>query len=214
MKSHSSGYTLVEAIVVVALTVIVLGIALDALIETDRASTAVSDQLVAAREAQAIARGIEKILHARVGATSQAEKFARDEVQLVCLQPTKLPQRPSEIVDNPEKAELSVAAMPVRIFNDSQAKRVVVEKGREAEKSQTTVLGTASDRYCAEVAFSYANGIKDFTPQWSDSPSTVPQLVKVSVRVWPRLAGMASFEEAKKARFPRYSELEIWTRLP
>ncbi|MGC8739865.1 MAG: pilus assembly FimT family protein [Candidatus Sumerlaeaceae bacterium] len=210
-EKKCKAYTLVEALIVVALTVVILGLALDAYIETVRATNAVSDQLVAAREAQTIAQQIEKLFLSRV-AGEKGEKFAAEEVIFTGLQPAQTKEKAPALATAIERGNLPAALRSVHVSNDIERRRVVLTAGddRGAKKQ---ILGTNSDAFCAEVSFAYAEEIKDFTPQWRDVTSTEPLLAKVVVHVWPRLPGMATFEEAQKARAPRYAETELWVKM-
>jgi len=212
--SSRKGYTLVEAIVVVALTAVVLGIALDALIETNRAASVVSDQLVALREAQTIAQTIERHLRAHMATGGATEKFQRTEVQLQCLQPeTPLPQD-DRLIDQPDKIANVATPAAVRIRNDIERHRVILEKTGADGRKQQSALGANADSFCSDVAFAFAQRIDKFAPVWQDSATTSPRLARIVVRVWPREAGMSSFEQARRAAQPRYAQIEYWTRMP
>ncbi len=205
-------YTLVEALVVVALTVVVLGMALDAYIETIRATNAVSDQLVAMREAQSIAQQIEKLLRSRVP-SDNGETFAQREMVFAVAQAAKAPEKAKGASAAVEEGTLTPAVKNVRVSNDVERRRVLLSTAGDNVAEKKQVLGSNSDAFCAEVVFRYAEDVKDFSPQWKDQATTVPQLTNVIVRVWPRLAGMGSFEEARKANTPRFAELELWVRM-
>lgn len=205
------GYTLVETIVVTALVVIVLGIALDAVIETNRAAQTVSDKLISLREAQAIAQSIEKYLRSAVVEKAEPSEFKADRLNISVLKAV----RPANKNENIESSLSTVNASIVRvtIANDVERRRVVVEEHQSDGKSERRILGTNSDAYCAEVAFAYAEQIQDFEPRWQDEVTSVPKLAKIAVRVWPRLPGFNSFEDARKAAQPRHAELEYWVKV-
>lgn len=205
------GYTVVEAIVVTALVVVVLGIALDAFIETNRAAQTVSDKLISLREAQTIAQSIEKHLRSAVVEKTEPSEFKADRLQLSVLKAAK-PANKNEHIES-AVATVDASIVRVTITNDLERRRVVVEEHQSDGKSQRRILGTNSDAYCAEVVFAYAEQIQDFEPRWQDEVTSVPKLAKIAVRVWPRLAGFNSFEDARKAAQPRHAELEYWVKV-
>jgi type II secretory pathway pseudopilin PulG len=208
----TAAYTLVETLVVVAVGVVVAGLALDALIETNRAATAVSDQLIAVREAQAIAEQIEKAIHRRLPPSmrvSSSESLRSEMLRFdAAFEETSATASAPSIEDTP--SAISVGSLTIR--NDLERKQVVLEESLAPQKNSRKILGMNKDSYCAEVSFAFAEGFSGFTPSWKDVPSTVPQLLQIDVRVWPRVAGMASFEQARQARFKRYAELQYWVK--
>lgn len=217
MSRHQSrGYTLVEAIVVVALVVVVLGMALDALIETNRAERVVSDQLLCAREAQTIAERVEKYLRRALVQDADAAEYKANRLKFSAV---KIGALVHEIIRDAEAGkalELEPETVQVTIENDLERRRVVadvVPLSGPAKRKIFYSLYNNADAYCAEVAFAYAESVDNFAPKWKDELSTTPLLMKITVRVWPRVAGFNSFEDARKAREPRYAEIDYWVRV-
>lgn len=223
MDRRTRGFTLVEALVVTALAVVVLGIALDALIETNRAVDAVSEKLVALREAESIAQQVEKQLRARipgnlVAGKHDAERFVSNEIRLVSAA-VEQPKHSAPAASNDPFGDIAnrpyeVTPTLVRIANDRERKRVVLESELPDGKSRKIILGDFSDAYQAEIIFAYADRIENEVPMWQDQATSPPKLVKVLVRVWPRKAGMATFDQARAARWPRVAQLEHWVAWP
>ncbi|MCX7626084.1 MAG: hypothetical protein N2Z21_07730 [Candidatus Sumerlaeaceae bacterium] len=205
------GYTLVEAIVVTALVVVVLGIALDAFIETNRAAHTVSDKLICLREAQTIAQTIEKYLRSSLLEKGRPLEFKMDRLQSPVVK-AAMPLNQKKQIES-TATSLDVDVVQLTITNDVERRRVVVEEQPPEGAPKKLILGTNSDAYCAEVVFAYAEKIENFEPRWQDEATTIPKLAKIAVRVWPRVSGFNSFDDARKAAQPRHAELEYWVRM-
>jgi type II secretory pathway component PulJ len=214
MSRHQSrGYTLVEAIVVVALVVVVLGMALDALIETNRAAQVVSDQLLCAREAQTIAQRVEKYLRSALAQGADVAEYKANRLKFFAVKVGAPIDKITHEAEAGTALELKPEAVRVTIENDLERRRVLAEEASLNGPAKRNILGNNADAYCAEVAFAYAESVDNFAPNWKDELSTTPLLTKITVRVWPRVAGFNSFEDARKAREPRYAEIDYWVRV-
>lgn len=184
--SRMRGYTLVEVLVVVAVAVVLLGLVLEALIATNRAS----DELMLAQEARQEALFIAQKL----------EKFVRGRIA-----PTELANGEQEVFAGNQLAFYS-STFPqglarLEIQNDPEQKCAVVRAQLSNNKTLTLPLRSLDERRLrSEVSFRFGMATDKLEAQWLDRVSTTPQLIGYAVRVWPNQARYASYKDAVSPR--------------
>lgn len=184
--SRMRGYTLVEVLVVVAVAVVLLGLVLEALIVTNRAS----DELMLAQEARQealfIAQKLEKLVRGR-------------------LAPTELANREQEVFAGNELAfystTFSQGLARLEIQNDPEQKCAVVRAQLSNNKTVTLPLRSLeAQRLRSEISFRFGMATDKLETEWVDRASTTPQLIGFTVRVWPNQPRYATFKEAVSPR--------------
>jgi prepilin-type N-terminal cleavage/methylation domain-containing protein len=183
---HTRGYTLVEVLVVVAVAVVLLGLVLEALITTNRAS----DELMLAQEARQealfIAQKLEKYVRGRVEPTEVAngegETFLANQVAFYS---TTFPEGLARL----------------EIQNDSSKKCAVVRAQLPNSKTVTVPLRSVNvGRLRSEISFRFGMRTDKLEAQWLDEATTTPQLIGYSIRVWPDQPRFASYKDAVSPR--------------
>lgn len=188
-KRTKRAYSMVEVLVVTAVGAVVLGLVLDALIQTNR----VSDELVLGQqmrqEALVIAQSVEKVVRLRIdpatGATGGNEKFLAGEMKTLSMAPAPGGQ---------------VRALETSVSTDAEnGPRVVVRRAAEGGDAKAGVLGANPDRFRTEIAFRYAEEYDGLEAKWADSATSKPLVVEYTIHVWPKRKGFDRFENAQDA---------------
>lgn len=202
------GFTIIEAVVAVAASTIVLGLLLDAFVESNRQSQDVVENQNARQEALIIAQRVERVLRFRVNAAdmatstsdevreslvSGAETFSSESLRVCSLASGMKPERILHTIANERQPETRICHAVFRLSPMN---------GSGETTGTTSVIGQHSDRFNTEVTFKYLTNMENLHPTYSDSPgSSATKLVQYRVRVWPRRDGMRFDESRSRAKF-------------
>jgi prepilin-type N-terminal cleavage/methylation domain-containing protein len=196
INSRRRAMTLIEILVVVAIGLLVVGLVLEAMIGTNRATDELTAREGMRQEALLIAQSVEKVARYRVAPTELAPGAAAGVVEQ--FGPSQL--RLCSLAYGADKDHLLQTVASAG--GTSQAQHVIMRSsdGAEPDKAPAKRLGSNADRFKSDIAFRYASEYKDLEPIWSDQATSTPRLIEYTVRVWPNDPKMARFEVAQDSR--------------
>ena len=188
------GMTLVELLVTIAIGGIVLAMAFQAWLATSRATDATNTRLALRQHGMNVVQRVERVLRFRVppaevivpaGQAPPAEVFQADRIAVVS----------TALSDETTRARVLLVS---ETDADSVADRLMMGQGpltADATTEATEKVGPSSDKFRTEVRFRYGFDW-DGKVAWNDTATSAPDLVRISLRTWPRDERRPRFEDA------------------
>jgi prepilin-type N-terminal cleavage/methylation domain-containing protein len=212
LSRRNRGMTLIEVITVTAISTLMFGLVLGAMISTNREANDAALHQGMRQEALLAAHRLEKVVRFRVpsGALSGAppaatglpagdvriarepEKFAPDELTLVTVQPTEVDK---------DKTELrAIAASVKNVGGVAETASHAYLQMRELQGSTAVSrrdLASQSDRYQSSISFRYATFATTSSAAWTGSSNEVPRLIEYTIRIWPNRPQFRNYDDAR-----------------
>lgn len=188
------GMTIVELLVTIAIGGIVLAMAFQAWMATSRATDATNTRLALRQHGMNVVQRVERVLRFRVppdevivpaGQPPPAELFQADRIAVVS----------TALSDETSRARVLLMSAADA---DSIPDRLRLGQGppsADPPAEATESVGPSSDKFRTGVRFRYGFD-KGGTVAWSDTATSAPDLVRISLRAWPRDERQPRFEEA------------------
>lgn len=206
------GMTLVEVMTITAVSTLIFGLVLGALISTNRESNEAVLNQGMRQEALLAAHRLEKSVRFRMPSAARTdapapptglppgdariarepEKFAADELTLVTTQ---------QVETEPGKFELRSLASSIRNSGGvGEAASHAYLQTRDLQGNSAINrrdLASQSDRYQSSISFRYATDATTNSATWTPSTNEVPRLIEYTIRLWPNRPQFRNFEDAR-----------------
>lgn len=211
-RRSDKGMTLIEVVTATAISTLLFGMILGAMISTNREANDAALFQGMRQEALLAAHRLEKVVRFRVPGGSLAnspaaapalpagdvriarepEKFGPDELTIVTVQPTEIDK---------DKTELRGVAASIRnVGGVAETASHAYVQTRELQGSTAVSrrdLASQSERYQSSISFRYATEATTASAVWVASSNEVPRAVEYTIRIWPNRSQFRNYDDAR-----------------
>ncbi len=212
VSSQERGVTLIEVTTITAVSTLIFGLVLGALISTNREANEAALVQGMRQEALLAAQRIDRTLRFRVASAArpdappapaalpmgdvriarEPEKFVPDELAVVIVQPQETEDKRSEL------RTLTASIRNSGGVGETASTAYIQTRDQQGNSATNRRnLAAQADRYQSSISFRYATDATTAGAVWISATNEVPRLVEYTIRIWPNRPQFRNFDDAR-----------------